>query len=145
MDSVRLFNQNKCKRRRGLSFVEIVSSLVVIALMGGAVIATVAVLTQNSRETAMYTKMKVEMVNLIETIQSDLERGYDGGADPIDSIDYNDTTGERTGFVTNVSVVDIGDVFGKSLYRVEITMTPTDNSTQIKTTTFLREGCTAYD
>ena len=91
------------------------------------------------------TKMKVEMVNLIETIQSDLERGYDGGADPIDSIDYNDNTGERTGFVTNVSVVDIGDVFGKSLYRVEITMTPTDNSTQIKTTTFLREGCTAYD
>jgi hypothetical protein len=139
---VRLFNQNKCKRRRGLSFVEIVSSLVVIALMGGAVIATVAVLTQNSRETAMYTKMKVEMVNLIETIQSDLERGYDGGADPID---YNDNTGERTGFVTNVSVVDISDVFGKSLYRVEITMTPTDNSTQIKTTTFLREGCTAYD
>lgn len=145
---MRLFNQNKCKRRRGLSFVEIVSSLVVIALMGGAVIATVAVLTQNSRETAMYTKMKVEMVNLIETIQSDLERGYDGGADPIDpidSIDYNDNTGERTGFVTNVSVVDIGDVFGKSLYRVEIMMTPTDNSTQIKTTTFLREGCTAYD
>ena len=93
---MRLFNQSKCKRRRGLSFVEIVSSLVVIALMGGAVIATVAVLTQNSRETAMYTKMKVEMVNLIETIQSDLERGYDGGADPIDSIDYNDNTGERT-------------------------------------------------
>ena len=138
---MRLFNRIKCKRRRGLSFVEIVSSLVVIALMGGAVIATVAVLTQNSRETAMYTKMKVEMVNLIET----MERGYDGGADPIDSIDYNDNTGERTGFVTNVSVVDIGDVFGKSLYRVEITMTPTDNSTQIKTTTFLREGCTAYD
>lgn len=146
MDSVRLFSQTKVnKGRRGLSFIETVSSLVVIGLLGGAILATVAVLTQNTRETTMYTNMKVEIVNLIETIQSDLETGYEGGVDPIDSIDYNDNTGERIGFVTSVVVEDVGDVFGKPLYRVDITMKPKDNSAQIKTTTFLREGCTSYD
>lgn len=146
MDSVRLFSQTKVnKGRRGLSFIETVSSLVVIALLGGAILATVAVLTQNTRETTMYTNMKVEIVNLIETIQSDLETGYEGGVDSIDSIDYNDNTGERIGFVTSVVVEDVGDVFGKPLYRVDITMKPKDNSAQIKTTTFLREGCTSYD
>ena len=146
MDSVRLFSQTKVnKGRRGLSFIETVFSLVVIGLLGGAIIATVAVLTQNTRETTMYTNMKVEIVNLIETIQSDLETGYEGGVDPIDSIDYNDNTGERIGFVTSVVVEDVGDVFGKPLYRVDITMKPKDNSAQIKTTTFLREGCTSYD
>lgn len=146
MDSVRLFSQTKVnKGRRGLSFIETVSSLVVIGLLGGAILATVTVLTQNTRETTMYTNMKVEIVNLIETIQSDLETGYEGGVDPIDSIDYNDNTGERIGFVTSVVVEDVGDVFGKPLYRVDITMKPKDNSAQIKTTTFLREGCTSYD
>lgn len=146
MDSVRLFSQTKVnKGRRGLSFIETVSSLVVIGLLGGAILATVAVLTQNTRETTMYTNMKVEIVNLIETIQSDLETGYEGGVDHIDSIDYNDNTGERIGFVTSVVVEDVGDVFGKPLYRVDITMKPKDNSAQIKTTTFLREGCTSYD
>lgn len=146
MDSVRLFSQTKVnKGRRGLSFIETVSSLVVIGLLGGAILATVAVLTQNTRETTMYTNMKVEIVNLIETIQSDLETGYEGGVDPIDSIDYNDNTGERIGFVTSVVVEDVGDVFGKPLYRVDITMKTKDNSAQIKTTTFLREGCTSYD
>lgn len=146
MDSVRLFSQTKVnKGRRGLSFIETVSSLVVIGLLGGAILATVSVLTQNTRETTMYTNMKVEIVNLIETIQSDLETGYEGGVDPIDSIDYNDNTGERIGFVTSVVVEDVGDVFGKPLYRVDITMKPKDNSAQIKTTTFLREGCTSYD
>lgn len=146
MDSVRLFSQTKVnKGRRGLSFIETVSSLVVIGLLGGAILATVAVLTQNTRETTMYTNMKVEIVNLIETIQSDLETGYEGGVDPIDSIDYNDNTGERIGFVTSVVVEDVGDVFGKPLYRVDITMKPKDNSAQIKITTFLREGCTSYD
>lgn len=146
MDSVRLFSQTKVnKGRRGLSFIETVSSLVVIGLLGGAILATVAVLTQNTRETTMYTNMKVEIVNLIETIQSDLETGYEGGVDPIDSIDYNDNTGERIGFVTSVVVEDVGDVFEKPLYRVDITMKPKDNSAQIKTTTFLREGCTSYD
>lgn len=146
MDSVRLFSQTKVnKGRRGLSFIETVSSLVVIGLLGGAILATVAVLTQNTRETTMYTNMKVEIVNLIETIQSDLETGYEGGVDPIDSIDYNDNTGERIGFVTSVVVEDVGDVFGKPLYRVDITMKPKDNSAQIKTTTFLREECTSYD
>ena len=146
MDSVRLFSQTKVnKGRRGLSFIETVSSLVVIGLLGGAILATVSVLTQNTRETTMYTNMKVEIVNLIETIQSDLETGYEGGVDPIDSIDYNDNTGERIGFVTSVVVEDVGDVFGKPLYRVDITMKPKDNSAQIKTTTFLRGGCTSYD
>ena len=140
------FSQTKVnKGRRGLSFIETVSSLVVIGLLGGTILATVAVLTQNTRETTMYTNMKVEIVNLIETIQSDLETGYEGGVDPIDSIDYNDNTGERIGFVTSVVVEDVGDVFGKPLYRVDITMKPKDNSAQIKTTTFLREGCTSYD
>lgn len=143
---MRLFSQTKVnKGRRGLSFIETVSSLVVIGLLGGAILATVAVLTQNTRETTMYTNMKVEIVNLIETIQSDLETGYEGGVDPIDSIDYNDNTGERIGFVTSVVVEDVGDVFGKPLYRVDITMKTKDNSAQIKTTTFLREGCTSYD
>lgn len=145
---MRLFNldtNRSVKRRRGLSFIEIIVSLVIIGLLGSAVFASAAILNKNTKETMAYTEMRIQVINTIETIQADLEAGYEGGAEPIDAKDYSDHTGAQTGYITSVVVTDVGEVFGKSLYRVDIKVCPTDYSTQLSATTFMREGCTAFD
>lgn len=145
MRLLNLETDRSVKRRRGLSFIEIIVSLVIIGLLGSAVFASAAILNKNTKETMAYTEMRIQVINTIETIQADLEAGSEGGAEPIDAKDYSDHTGAQTGYITSVVVTDVGEVFGKSLYRVDIKVCPTDYSTQIATTTLMREGCTAYD
>ena len=77
-------------RRRGLSFIEVVTSIVLIGIISTALLASVSIITRTLKLTTDYTALKIYATNKFETIQTDLEIGEEGGKDPIDAINYND-------------------------------------------------------
>lgn len=125
-------------RRRGLSFIEVITSLVMIAMMITIVVAMVGVMRGNMQTTMAYTDMKMYGVNTLETLQMDLEQGVQ-----IDAENYNDD-GADSGIRADVYVTDIGMVHGKPMYRVDIEMYHREAGVLAKTEAVLREGCIAY-
>lgn len=137
-------------RRRGLSFIEVITSIVIIGIVSTALLATVSIITRTVSLTTDYMALKIYAANKFETIQTDLEIGEDGGKSPIDAINYNDDgqsptiNGEPSGIIANVVVTEIQDVFGESLYFVELDMRDIDSGVAAKTSSLLRKGCTAH-
>lgn len=135
---------NKCtrhKRRRGMSFIEVVTSLVIISMLGVAVIGMAAILKNNTADTMAYTQMKVAAVDILDTIQTDIEAGFE-----VDSLSYMDEIDTETYALLNsrVVVTNVGEAFGKPLYFVTIELTNKAGHQHIKTEAFMRPGCTAH-
>lgn len=126
------------KRRRGMSFIEVICSLVIIGMLSTAVMASVSILSKATASTVHYTALRMDAVHRIDTIQGDLEDGLE-----IDSLSYNDYD-ERSPITADVQVVVIGEAFGESLYLVEQRLTHRDGGESITTQAFLRKGCTAH-
>lgn len=137
---MRLLKKSCLKRRRGMSFIEVVASLVIIAMLGVAVIGMAAILKKNTADTMAYTQMKVTVVDILDAIQADIEAGFE-----VDSLSYMDKIDRETYALLNsrVVVTSVGDAFGKPLYHVAIELTRKVGHQHIKTEAFMRPGCTA--
>jgi hypothetical protein len=145
-----------------MSFIEIISALVIVGLLCGIVVSSVGVLSKYTKMIVAYSSLKVYAVNKIEEIRTDLD-DYEAGLDgtqPIDSIDYNDDgrgnsgTTERTGIEAKFTITSIGHtdgagfydsllVYGKELYLVEYSIKDISTKEYIRGQTLLRGGCTA--
>lgn len=126
-------------RRRGMSFIEVISCVIVVALLCSIIIGSASVLRNYMKDTVDYTTMKLYAVDKIESIQADLERGVE-----IDVQNYNDN-GEESGVHADVYIRDIGEVFDKPLYHVEIRMTHTTSLLVASTEAILRQGGMSYE
>lgn len=138
---MRLAKTTALKRRRGMSFIEVVTSLVIISMLGVAVIGMAAILKKNTADTSAYTQMKVEAVDILDAIQADIEAGFE-----VDSLSYIDKIDQETYSLLNSGVVvtSVGEAFGKPLYYVTIELTRKTGHQHIKTEAFMRPGCTAH-
>lgn len=126
-------------RRKGMSFIEIISSLVIIAMISGAVISSGSLVVQSSKEIAQYSRLRVYATNKIEQIENDLESGED-----ITSIDYNES-GITNGIYADVDIDDIGDAFGDNIYMVSMRLAIRGTNITTRPKAILRAGCSIYD
>jgi len=130
--------KRKTRRRRGMSFIEVICSVVVGALTCVMMIAVTNASSQMLRSARVYTQMKVYTASKIEQIQVDLEAGH-----VIDAENYNDT-GEGSGIRANVFVEDAGVVYGDSVYYVYVEITELEHGKTTSTEALLRKGCTSH-
>ena len=128
----------KRRRRKGMSFIEVIASLLIISMMCGTVIAMGSVLKSNARETSGYMRLRTYATTTINTIQTDLESNLE-----IDSLSYSDYTGTN-GVLSDITVDQVGEPFGKPLYRVSLDLRDMKSGVHSKTTALLRAGCTAH-
>lgn len=129
------------QRRRGMTFIEVISSLIVVTLMCTMVIGTGSVFLKLTREMAGYSKLQLYTITKLENITDDLNNGF-----VIDGIDYNDNGG-TSGVIAEVYVTDVSDdekSFGKPLYLVELKMTAVDADVSVTNCSLVREGCSAH-
>lgn len=134
----------KNHKRRGLSFVEVLSSLIIVSMLTVIVLASFSIITSNTKDSLAYSRLKFCGTNLIETMQRDVELSAKGEGSPIDTIDYSDYSGED-GVIIEVSPPKIvGCVSGKDLYFVEIKLTDVATHNIVRSSFLLREGCVAH-
>lgn len=125
-------------RHRGMTFVEVIASLLIVAMLSSATIAAGGLFLKSTQQITSYAKVKIYAVNMLERIQTDLEDG-----EVIDALDYNDT-GLNSGVRADVFITDLGDVFGKSLYSVELRLRARGQDDTVLSQAVLREGSTAH-
>lgn len=129
------------QRRRGMTFIEVISALIVVTLMCSMVIGTGSVFMKQTREMASYSKLQLYTITKLEKITTDLNNGL-----VIDGLDYNDN-GDTSGVVADVFVTDVSDngmSFGKPLYLVELKIKVVDTDTSVTNYSLVREGCSAH-
>lgn len=136
--------RNALKRRRGLSFIEVISSMLIIALLTGMVLGIVSVMSQSTKEALEYTELKIYEMKRLEEIRNDLEMSMEYLANPIDTVDYSEIDAE-TGIVANIEIESVGTPFNKELYLVKMTVHKSNSQRVIKSQTLLRGGCTAHE
>lgn len=136
-----IISNNLRKHRRGVSFIEVVACLAIVALMCTMVLSMTSVIAASNKETENYNKLRNYAVNMFEKLHMDLENG-----ELIDSNNYDDD-GSTSGIKANVYVFNLGrddSAFGKSFYYVEIKLVMRKTQEMITSKGFLREGCVAY-
>ena len=135
---MRLNRKKNVKRRRGMTFIEVISSMIITSMLIGAIVGAGALLLDATRQSVNMRRLQVFVVNQIERIQGDLEEGL-----LIEALDYSDP-GINSGIWSDIVITDVGDVFGKSLYLVELSLRVRDTKDMLISHVVLREGCTAY-
>lgn len=136
-----IISNNPRKHRRGVSFIEVVACLAIVALMCTMVLSMTSVIAASNKETENYNKLRNYAVNMFEKLHMDLENG-----ELIDSNNYDDD-GSTSGIKANVYVFNLGrddSAFGKAFYYVEIKLVMRKTQEMITSKGFLREGCVAY-
>ena len=134
---MRLFTNYKVsrKRRRGMSFVEVVASLFVITMICSIVLGMSIIIKHSMASTVGYIDLKMYATDTIEKIRSDLENGIE-----IDTVDYNDYSSSST-VTADVQIDYIEDVYGKPLYKVELQLVDKKSRERTTIKTLLRPGC----
>ena len=82
---MRLNRKKNVKRRRGMTFIEVISSMIITSMLIGAIVGAGALLLDATRQSVNMRRLQVFVVNQIERIQGDLEEGL-----LIDAMDYSD-------------------------------------------------------
>lgn len=135
---MRLTKQMRLKRRRGMSFIEVLTSLVVTVLMVSMLLSTISILRKTNEKSKVYSHLNMYVVNKLDEIHVDCDAGV-----VIDAENYNDD-GTTSGVWADVIITDVADGFGKPLYLVEIKAQKLDRTENITAQAFVREGCVAY-
>ena len=143
---MRLLNKYNAanRRRRGLSFVEVIISLVVVALVTMTVIAFSSIIKTNTMYMRSYTVLNAYAIDKLDRIQNDLEHGVE-----IEAENYNDN-GEPSASVNtepiqcNTIITNIGPAFGEPFYKVELFLFHQEHGTVVHTIAFIRKGCITY-
>lgn len=129
------------RTHRGISFVEVVSCLLIVALMCTMMLSMTSAIAASNKETANYNLLRNYAVSVFEKLHTDLENG-----ELIDSINYDDD-GHDSNIKATVYVYDLGknnSAFGKSFYYVELKLVMQKSHEMLTSKCFLREGCVAY-
>ena len=137
---MRLFKQpqRRGKSRKGVSFIELVSSIVVITMICASVIYAGDIVVKSSKDITYYTRLRAYATNKIEEIENDLESGTD-----ITSKDYSEN-GITSGVHATVEVSDVGFAFGDSVYVVKMRLILRGTDIVIQPKAILRGGCSLY-
>lgn len=127
----------KPRKRRGMTLVEAITSIVLLILVTAIFMGLINVVRSNMRSTAVCIELKIYAMEKINQIQLDLENGLE-----IDEVNYSDS-GEETGIFANVYITEVGEIYDKPLFRVEISASHVRTGETVKTQTILRKGCIA--
>ena len=123
-----------------MSFIEVVSSMLITALVAGVILGMTVILTNGVKATHSYMQLKAYTMETFDKIQTDLNDGVD-----ITSINYSDPTGTK-GIRSTIQVDEAGLVFGKALYYVSINAQVKGTEFITTTQSVLRAGCSPlYD
>ena len=132
------------RRRRGLSFVETVISIVILTMIIGMTLGIMSVLTRMTQKTKDFSELRVYEITKLAKIRDDLEMSMNFKASPIDMVDYSevDTTAK---IKADIEIYSVGEVFGEDLYIVKMNVMKTDSGSTVTSHTLLRGGCVAND
>lgn len=131
-------------RRRGMSLVEVVVSVLVLTLLVGITIGIMSILTNLTRQTKDYTDLRIYQISRLAKIRDDLELSLEYKQNPITMIDYSERD-ENMKISATVDVIDTGATFGEELYLINMTLVKTDSGTTLNSQTLLRGGCVPHD
>ena len=127
------------KRRRGMTFVEVVSALFMIGVASVGILSVAYMARSTARNTEQYTKLRIYATDTIEKLQTNMDAGID-----IEGEDYDDN-GTTTGVHAEVEVTRLGEeIYGKKTYFVSLRLISRGANCSVTTNAILREGCTAY-
>ena len=122
------------RRRKGMTLVELIFTLIIVAIVTSAIALTGIYTQKSTKETKQYAQMRLHASNIIEQMQDDLESGRE-----INVADYNDS-GVTSGIHANVVVKDVGMAFDKDVYMVTIRLTARGTGAALQTQAILRKG-----
>lgn len=128
----------KMKRCRGMSFIEVISCMVIVAFLCSTVAYVGSLSTSIAKEIEGYSTLRIYATDVLEHIQDDLEEGVQ-----IDAYSYSEHS-ESSSVYSEVSITDVGESYGKSVYLVNMHLTIRGTNISAKVNAILREGCTLY-
>ena len=136
---MRNITKKHCRCRRGVSFIEVISSIIIVAIISGAIIKAGMLMINTAKDATGYTKLRIFATNTIERIQDDLENG-----EAINTPDYYSENSPSSDINAKVIVSSVGDVFGRETYLVEMEMRIKGTTISANPKAVIREGCSLY-
>ena len=124
------------KSHRGMTFIELIASLVVVAISCTSILTAATYLVKSYTETMRYTAINNSTINAINLIKNDLENDVD-----ISSQDYNSMMTTKN-INISVQVRPLGVAFDSNTYLVKIRAKSADNAVTGNTSVILRKGVT---
>lgn len=103
------------RKRKGLSLMEVVIALAIIAFAAGVILMTTAAMSKAVERTNHYLQLNAYIANVLDIIKTDIKDGVD-----IESLDSYDDAGNESGIIANVNITRVGNIFGKPTYLVVV-------------------------
>ena len=129
-------NSIKKKKRKALSFIEVVFSIFIVAIITTSALACIAYLRTSTAPIRDYAALESFLNVVVDKMNNDLADDVD-----ITSIDYNAYFKDRyPAFHMNAFVASSKDVYGKPLYYAKINIETGALNTTLITRVLLRKG-----